>query len=325
MIICPVIQSIEASQLNPKTKQGYISIINKIKEYCKETNFKKIYDNPQKYKDCIIENCLKNKRQTTKSSGLSTCREYVNVVKSASRYANLGNDSKYEKWKSIYIELANQVDKEREESRKKAGVLDWKQIMDAYEDLHKNNYASLEHVTLALYVLITTRRQMDFWLLYIQTDKDETIPDDITALLKLDKTLEIYKYKTVKHHGVQIITVPDELFDSIHAFMKSKNTKNGYLFTMKGVKSDSDKPYSTEASFTLANNKVLKKIFNNKSVSVNSIRHAASTFSNTLDYETQKKVAKEMGHSMEMHEYYKNEVKDPKDWYDLIRTRARSS
>lgn len=311
---CPVIQSIESSQLNPKTKHGYISIIKKIKDYCKETNFQKIYENPQKYKQCIIENCLKNKRTTTKSSGLSTCREYVNVVKSSSRYANLGNDTKYQEWKSIYIELANQVDKEREESRKQAGILDWKQIMNAYDDLYKNNYASLEHVTLALYVLITTRRQMDFWLLYIQTDKDENTPDGITALLKLDKTLEIYKYKTVKHHGVQNITVPDELFNTIHDFMKL-NSKKGYLFTMKG----SDMPYSTESSFTLANNKVLKKIFNNKSVSVNSIRHAASTFSNTLDYETQKKVAKDMGHSMEMHEYYKNEVKDPKDWYDLIR------
>jgi len=308
------------NEISQSTKKNYIGIIKKLEEYC-NNDFDQIIQNPEKFHDVIIQNCTKNKRNSNKSSGASTCREYINAIKAGIKYSKFDNKKIEETWKNHYQNLKIKVEQERNEKRKHEGNLSWKSIMEKLYELENKQYASLEHVTLALYTLIPPRRQLDYWKLYVQNDENDTLPEHYTGIIKPNGIIEVYQYKTAKTHGVFNKQLPEELLKIIKEYMKIKGSPSGFLITQKDNK---DKTYNTVDTFTDANNNVLKKIFNNREISVNTIRHAASTFSDSLDYKTQIKVSKDMAHSMEMHEYYKNgvETKKEEEWIEIIKANS---
>ena len=121
--------------------------------------------------------------------------------------------------------------------------------------------------------------------------------------------LTIYHFKTNAKYNTWIKELPQELIDIIKTFLKGRDVESDYLFCKQDGQS-----YNTVKSFSHANNKIIKKVLDNKNVSVNTIRHSAATFISThpnLTRQEKKQYAYDMGHSFGMQQMYVEALPPP--------------
>lgn len=195
------------------------------------------------------------------------------------------------------------------DNQKKAAI-SWANIIQKLSELP---VGSMKHLLLTTYVSFT-RRQLDYATVRIYrnaqdvVDPDEMcyihlkppknrsviIPPDIqNALVNLPKPgvpfIHIGVGKTIKHYGPFEWPLTQELIDSLVSSLRKKPRK--YLFDER-----SGEVFRQWCNYTL------KKIFQNKFVTVNTLRHAHSEYINkipNIKMSERKIEAYKMGHSVE--------------------------
>ena len=191
----------------------------------------------------------------------------------------------------------------------------WPEVIAKERQLAATEFASSDHLLLAMYSLIEPLRQ-DYGALRILVDR---LPpaDAATNFLAIARDgswgkLVLHEYKTFKKYGAYTRDLPPELLRVIKASLIAK--PRAYLFV-----DDSGKPYKLANSFTQFSNRTLKRIFGKK-FTVSLMRH--SHISN-IDFNASTpgdlfQKSKNMAHSIGMQQLYRRKVEpalppSPKD------------
>lgn len=290
-----MIQKLKDSDLKSTTKNAYVSVIKSIESYCKE-KIENIYTDPETYWPKIESKC----KQT------STCRNNIKILLTLMRLADIKKEDMelYNKWYKIFVTLTKEVNDENDNNVQTDKSLNWENVLKI-RDEKLQDLSLLQQVVIGIYTYIPPRRQLDYWKMKIVYDGNSVpeVKKGTTGFIVLkDKKIIVHDYKTVKQFKEWEIAIPGKLLSIIEKYLNSYETRLEYLFcTSKG------KPYSTLTSFTNSNNKIIKQIFKNDKVSVNSLRHAAATYVNhkkDMTRAEKKQWAEDMGHSFSMQQMY---------------------
>lgn len=186
----------------------------------------------------------------------------------------------------------------------------WPDVVAKERQLATTEYASSDHLLLAMYSLIEPLRQ-DYGALRIIVDRlpptDATTTTNFLAIARDGSwgKLVLHEYKTFKKYGAYTRDLPPELLRIIKASLIAK--PRAYLFV-----DDSGKPYKLSNSFTQFSNRTLKRIFGKK-FTVSLMRH--SHISN-IDFNASTpgdlfQKSKNMAHSIGMQQLYRRKVEPP--------------
>jgi hypothetical protein len=215
-----------------------------------------------------------------------------------------------DKYNSLYkqkmkddIEIYNKdIDKNLKDDKQNDNWITQEQIKTTYNELYKQveplfkkDNKTMEDmqniqliIILGLYYFIPPRRLMDYTELKLKNYDKEA--DNY----KKYSSIYLNQYKTAKTYGEQIIKLPPELNKLINMYIKFID--NDYLLF--------DKHNNKLTSITL--NQRLNKIFDNKNISVNNLRHSFITekYDALPSLETIKENSYKMGHDMNTHFKY---------------------
>lgn len=223
----------------------------------------------------------------------------------------------FNKWYRHYMPLLkiandNRVNNVPSKRQLTAGI-DWEVVHQMHEKLKTTEYASDKHLLLAFYYLICPRRQEDYFEIFIKKDIEQ---DDSAYGAVLDMTvarpvINVRTFKTAKTMQPWSKQLPKELVNILQANVEKR--PRSFVF----VQSNGEK-FNNRNSFTQYSNRILKNIFS-KTVTVNSLRHAYSTYRNhqSLTLKERKNDSYDMGHSLETHLSYA--VDTPKKHYIKIK------
>lgn len=295
------------------TKRSYVSQLNMWLKY--HDNLAEIIGDPDKYADMVA-----------RDKPLATRNAMFKVIIALLKHcgAKDSNPALYHKWYNGFFRETNANVKEEWNQYKQApktleGAMTWRQIIDAYNEVSRSKPYSLDHLTLAMYVIIPPRRQRDYWKLAIvrgDADWEAARGGDggISGYIDLRVSpgvLIVSTFKTQKTYNEWRKVLPAPLDNIVRRYLAKRDGHTGthsekgrlrYLFEKK-----SGEPYPSHDSFTVVNNSVLKRVLGESGASVNVIRHAASTwvfYNSKMTPLEKKNWALDMGHSVDMQGHY---------------------
>jgi hypothetical protein len=286
----------DADSIKPATKKTYISLLKSIvtaldKPLCE------IMNNP----------CQSIKDIKSKFPVVSDHTNKIKTIVSIMKHVKIKDDIPvlFEAWVREYKPLSDVVNaawnNNEHTSRTKEAAMTWREIVNKYNEIAKAKPFSLEHVTLAMYVLIPPRRQEDYWKVSIgKNNKNHDISGtlDITVSPPI---LTITKYKTAGTYNTWTKELPKSLEIVLKRFLATHPDRK-YLFQKQDGTA-----FSCAESFRYANNTILRRVLGNAKASVNVLRHAAATFVHNhpkYDITYKRQYAKDMGHSYETQSHY---------------------
>jgi hypothetical protein len=289
--------SIINSTLGENTKKAYISILNGIEKVC-NTNIETVIGNPDEYYPKIISKCKED----------SSCRNNIKVLLSLMNHSGFKGTSRetYNIWYKHFLNVSKKVTEASDNNVQTEKSLNWEDVLKLMDNMYSanDNNTLFFKVVLGIYTLIPPRRQKDYWkICIIEKDDKQCDKSKCTGFLHQSGLLEIHDYKTADDSkGPWKKELPSKLHDIIRQYIANRQVNSQYLFCKRN-----GEPFKTLYSFTDANNAVLKNIFKNNNISVNSLRHAAATWANnnsTMTRAEKKQFADDMGHSFSMQQQY---------------------
>ena len=272
--------------LSKNSKITYISNLTNLSKNI-GASLHSIVFNPNLYSRKILEIDNLNTKKTYLTSLLALLK-YTQIK---TKFPNI-----FEAWYGHFIPVRNEVEQRENEhiasDKQKNSMISWKEVKQMRDDQAKG---SIEHLLLTLYISFT-RRQLDYYKVKIYT-KPEQVPDQITHIHLGVPTPYIYikEFKTVKFFKPFKEVLPRRLLKSIKASLR--RFPRSYLF--EGMDGN---PFKSSNSFQKFSNKMLKRLFKNPNMTVNSLRHSAATFINNIPnikYAERKRYARNMGHSID--------------------------
>lgn len=197
----------------------------------------------------------------------------------------------------------------------------WEDVLAKEKELAIVEYASDDHLLLAMYCLIEPLRQ-DYGALKILVDK-EPPEDAVGNYLAIARDgswgkLILNKYKTAKKYGTYSRTLPPELLRIIKTNLIAH--PRAYLFV-----DDRGRPYHKVNSFTKMSNRTLRRIFG-KNFTVSLMRHShisSIDFNGSTPGELFQK-SRNMAHSISMQQLYRRRV-DPLPEVTVTKTESVKS
>ena len=273
--------------LHQKSIKTYVSLLKNIMKNMKYEDLEQLNKNP---KD-VIE-FLKEKYENI--NGLKTRLSSLYVITENKEYHTdmMDNITKYNE----------ETNKQEKNDKQKDNWLTTEQIQKIYDDLEiktkplwkKKDLTTKEllhiqdFVILSLFTLIPPRRSLDyieFKINNINTNKDNYIKGN---------SLVFNTFKTSKQKGTQKINIPKELKNILTKYIKLISDKSDYL-----IFNNKFQQLSTP-NFTLR----LNKIFGNKKVSVNMIRHIYLSEKHSDNLKDMKQDFADMGSSLQQSNVY---------------------
>jgi hypothetical protein len=318
-------ESISATHvLKDATKRPYLSALNTIKRYAGgDTLLRDIFLDADKYYAMIRTDALANARfgkERSPNGPYTSLKTLLKTVLSVLKYSGvkMSNPDVYNRWNHYFGVVSKELEVLDDNNVVTTLYMDWGDVLARLELLSVDSYASLEHVTLAMYTLIPPRRQHDYWKLATDPVYDG---DGCTGVLNLNvkpATMQIRAFKNVERHDIYNTALPDELVQIIRAYLAKKKpvnifpkrTNHGTLFAKQN-----GEPYGSLSSFTDANNNVLKRALDNPNASVTTLRHSCATHVNMNPHmlrEEKRAIATAMSHSFECQQMYVVAMPAPK-------------
>jgi len=284
-------------------------MINKILKETKEEDLHKVIINPKYYIHQLNRDDIP---LSTRESMMGVILSIMSRIKNTSLNPQNKEDKEdkenkeMEKQHKIWYDVFKDINASRREiagsnkpsDKQEKGLLNWKDVLKKRDKLE---VGSDEHLLLSLYTYIPPRRQMDYYKLRVYFDENCVPQKDHNHFHVFSKKynspyLCLVDYKTAKYYDVHFDTeIPPELIQTvILSFQKNPRL---YMFLDK-----SGRPFKDPNRFQIYSNGILKKIFDNPNVSVNSLRHSFSSYLRTLKWlsvNEHKRLAQKMGHSLQ--------------------------
>lgn len=248
----------------------------------------------------IISDCFFSKN-TSESSLFTSIGSMMSLIKWSGIKED--NPTLYNKWSNDYFKpLSKRVSDIRESNeptqRQKDSMISWSHVLEKYNYVKKTQPYSINHVFLAMCVLIPVRRQADYSKVLICRDKDLSLDAKMccgTGWIDMyipKPAINIIVYKTSKNYKKWTKELPHKLFKIINKSLLKYPRE--YLIVDKN-----NNPWNSVNSFTQHYNRFLKKIFDNNSMSLNALRHSYAGHLQTLNLSVKdrKTKAMDMGHS----------------------------
>lgn len=298
--------------------------------YKTDEDFYKVILSSKEIKDATQKSYVYSFKRITKITGTNLCESILNpkstfvalqkgidskptlkttigAVLAALKYTGekVKNKKLFDNWYEIYFPLLQENEKQRlgnEPSKKqKDTMVRWEDVAKVHAALGKRKYASSEHLLLSFYYLLKPRRQEDYYRVRILQKKGDKAHSDESFVDLISKTpyIIVKKYKTSDTYKPWTKVLDPKLVQILKDNLKASPRQ--YVFTQTDKE-----PFGNRNSYTKYSNRMLKKIFG-KTVTVNSLRHAYSTFRNEdrdLTIGERKEDATDMGHSLETHMAY---------------------
>jgi hypothetical protein len=224
----------------------------------------------------------------------------------------------FNKWYRHYMPLLKEANDNRVNNvpskRQLAAVISWDVVRQMYEKIKTAEYGSDRHLLLAFYYLMCPRRQEDYYEIFIkknmkQNDSEYGAVLDMTVARPV---INVRIFKTAKTMQPWSKQLPSQLVNILTTSLE----KHPRMFVF--VQNNGEK-FSNRNSFTQYSNRILKSMFG-KNVTVNSLRHAYSTYRNhqALTLKERKNDSYDMGHSLETHLSYAVDV-DKKKYVKIVK------
>ncbi len=287
---------LKSDVLRDSTKQTYVYMLKKIATLTKKPLCQSLLDVEITFD--ILEKSIKSR-----ASLKTIVASVLAVLKWTGEKER--NKTLFLKWYTCYSPLLQEIKDIRNNNkpteRQLENWLKWEEVMKAYEKLKKDDYGSDAHLLLAMYCLLKPRRQEDYFKVKLLRKRgDRSNAEESFIDLISEKPFVLVKhFKTSSTYDQWKKELPEELV-SIIKYNSKKHDKEYLFMTSK------KEPYSNRNSFTKFSNRTFKDIFD-KPVTVNTLRHAYSTFRNqdrNLTIGERMEDAKDMGHSLETHLSY---------------------
>lgn len=283
----------DSKKLAEKSKRLYVCLMKKILRETKCDNLHDILINPSKHMKNIVN---KDTPTNTQDSIFGTILSFL-------YHSGLKeeNPSLYEEWHNEFSKI-NKIKQEISRSnipseRQKKGILNWNDVLIKRDE---QVYGSLPHLLLSMYTYIPPRRQLDYAVMRVYFDPSLEPLRDHNHFHVYNKKYDsayilISEYKTKYSYNDYFDTdIPNELVSIIiHSFQQ--NPRRYMFMTERG------RPFTDANHFQIFSNNILKEIFKNRNVSVNSLRHSfASRLKslNNLSVHEHDILSRKMGHSL---------------------------
>lgn len=262
--------------------------------------------------DIILKNPQESyQHMRTKYSDASTLNCMLGTVLSIMKHnkgePSFADDSRVVKeWRDIKRTIKQQLhDKSLDGNkslREEKGWINWNDVLTKEQELAGTQYASDNHLLLALYCLIPPGR-LDYNEVEIMYKEPPEERDTNYLVITGPETMHIFlnQYKTAKKYGMYRKELPVPLCRIIHESLKKKPRK--YLITqVRNV----NLPMSNKSTYQKYVSACMKKLFK-KPVTVNILRHS---FISSIDYNSKTPrdlvgFARDMRHSLEQQVFYR--------------------
>lgn len=299
----------DAQRIKPRTKTTYANAITKMCNLF-DTDIEELLNNPNVYASKI-----------RKLPSLNTQKTYFTAILAVMSYNTMKQTDKplYNEWYAPFAEVKRELLKKvishEPTSRQKKAHIDWLNIISIRDDALQNGslvYGSPHHLLIAMYTMIPPRRQWDYMKVKLYTKATEK-PTMNHNHIHLGSAKGAYMflsdYKTAHVLKNYFASLPNDLIDIIKASLE--NQPREYLF----MKVDG-KPYDAVESFTFFSNSVIKRVFKNPHMSVNTLRHSYDTHIQDskpdMTAAERMQTARDMGHSVMQSILYRLKI-DKKD------------
>lgn len=237
----------------------------------------------------FLKDNKKIKMELDKIENENTRKSYIASIVSV---LNNTDNKTYKTVKTYYKALLEdtKMDK-KDDSEKYKDMMEWNDVLDKYkemtDDLDKSPKKLTDHLILSFYVLMPPRRNDDYYLMKLDTDKKT----DEAFNYYRPKTSEFIfnQYKTKKTYGTDSITINSQLKKVIDNYVKEMELK------------DDDFLLKRSASNMIT--KTLNRIFKNN-VGASMLRHIYLTSKYGDVKEEMQKDADMMAHSTTMQKDY---------------------
>jgi hypothetical protein len=210
----------------------------------------------------------------------------------------------YDSIQKAYSELTEEnrkKDTSEKTEKETENWIDWKDILLKTKMVAPFENVSQEQVLTQMYTLIPPVR-LDYDHIEIVKHPNVGSANYIQIKNKQKIKLVLKEYKTSETYGAMELDLPVKLCKIINAYLASVPNKK-FLFSPKG---SLDKPFKSADTFGKYLRETFKGIFD-KNISVDQLRHSYITYIRRKDLSKDKKqkIAKTMGHSLEMQEDYR--------------------
>lgn len=212
-------------------------------------------------------------------------------------------DKWHAKFKAVDAVVTDEVMRGEPTQTERENWVRWADVVAKEQELSRTQYASDDHLLLAMYSLIEPARQ-DYAEVAILASPpaDKTQGNFIILPRTGSATLVLNKYKTSKTYSTYSRTLPDNLTDIIRASLA--NHPRYWLFTAR-----EGSPH-TKASYINFSNSVLRRLFGRR-FTVRMMRH--SYISEGINFATSTpgdlfEAAKHMHHSVAQQQLYRRKV-----------------
>lgn len=292
------IKKVKDAAIGENTKKSYLISLNDILTTTGVVYIHKLLRNPMTFGQKIANS---DKDTSVKNLYFGIIMGYLKHSGYKDEYPRL-----YLAWRRVKKPIADQVKAKQlsniPSKKQEEAYIDWGDVLEKRDKLP---YASVKHVLLSLYTYVPPRRQLDYSMLKVYDNPKENPKMDHNHIHLYNEKrgcayIFVKEYKTAKYYNdFYNNEIPKELVEIIRAFLKQYPRE--YLFlTREG------NPYDKANSFQKFSNMMLKKIFDNDSVTLNALRHSYDTALNNGDmsYAEKQRLALKMGHSYNQSQQY---------------------
>jgi hypothetical protein len=303
-----------ATNITNKSKYTYTHILTQLVSKMGK-NMVDILNNPEEAKNKII----------TEYDNIRTQNTFFTTVIAFFKHANIKDTHPelYNQWyynsRMVYNQLVDLENNHVSTIRQDEGIIPWYDIIQKRDSLP---IGSMSHLLLSMYTWLT-RRQIDFYKVYLYLDQDDIIDDSITYInMAVPKPyIHITVGKTIKHtkDGYFRDVLDDIVLNSLN--LSLIKTPRNYLFV-----NSNKQPYNNSNTYMKWSNNKLKSLFANRHMSVNMLRHSHSNYINNIPnitWSQRTMYAQKMGHSVDMqikynvstftHNDFKNKLVDDEE------------
>ena len=275
------------------TQDTYISNMKSIKHICDDSSIHNILLHPNKFAPMLmhIDTCI------------NTQHNHFVTVLSYLRMSGL-KESKHDrfiKWYKHFMIVKNtikaRIDNNIPDEKQQRNYMPWVDILKVRDNI---TYGSMDHLLVSLYTYVPPRRQLDYAMMKLYTDKKE-VPDLDHNHFHLFCKKRGFSYMFVNDFkNVKFLRpffnkeIPPKLVEIINATLV--HSPRDHLFIDRF-----GKPFVSANAFQKYCNRVLKRVFGNTEMSVNVLRHSFSTFLSSVENITvgdRQRNATKMGHSL---------------------------